>query len=162
MDDPGPGRSPRRLEQCADQLEIHELSYRYAHASDQHDYELLSTVFTPDGVLTYENSWTDPENPTVAIFKGTESLRTMPKPPLSRGMHVATNIIVDFGKDDATGSVYFVRLMADADRGHRVSSCGLYWDRYERTSDGWRIAYREVRPFPPSGATASWFLPPTK
>lgn len=150
------------LWRVADYQEICDLSYRYSHASDQKDYELLSEIFTPDGALAFVDEWSDPGNDGLTVYRGTEGLRTMPKPPLPRGLHVATNVHVLLADepDDATGLVSYVRLMAHDEGEYRIGSVGLYRDRYRRTSAGWRIAYREIRRLPPGGAPISWFSPP--
>lgn len=145
--------TPERLMRLLDHHEICELSHRYSRAADQQDYELLSTIFTPDGALCFAQPWSDESNSRMTTYQGTQALREMPKPPLRRGLHVVANIQVAFGMggDDAQGVVYFVRITPNAEGGFRVSNAGIYRDRYCRTRAGWAIARRDIDPLPADG-----------
>ena len=156
--------TPEQLRRLVDGEEIRGLSHRYSQAADLHDYELLSTLFTVDGAMSFERPWANEGASQVTVYRGTEALRSMPKPPLHRGLHVVTNIHIAWGtgEDEARGAVYFVRLTPHAEGGFRVSNAGIYRDHYRRTHDGWAFALRDILPLPADGLPADAFLVPSR
>ncbi|EFC86765.1 nuclear transport factor 2 family protein [Parafrankia sp. EUN1f] len=156
----------QQLRRLVDQGEIRDLVHRYCHAADQQDHEQLSTLFTADGALSFERSplatppSSSPLPPSAFVtYRGRADLRSMPRSPLPRGLHVTTNTVITFdGQDDATGLSYFVRLLTDDD-GYRIGNAGLYRDRYRRTPAGWFIYQRTIHSLPPGGLPLELFAP---
>lgn len=117
----------------------------YCHFVDHGEATRIADLFTEDGV------WKSPEN----TMKGREELqqgfglRQANTRRMSR--HVCNDFRVDVIDDDhAEGTVYLTLYRHDGDEGRRLSPLegpqmvGEYRDRFVRTSEGWRIANREV------------------
>lgn len=156
--------SDRQLQRLVDGDDIRALSHRYAQAADLHDYSTMSALFTADGAMSFDRPWAVDGESRRTVYRGAEAIRAMPAPPLHRGLHVATNIHIVWaeGDDEATGAVYFVRLTPHAEGGLRISNAGVYRDRYQRTSDGWAFAWRDILPMPADGLPADAFCLPTE
>ena len=131
------------LQELADQHEIEQLMYRYATGIDTSDYDLVDSVFTPDGEI---------DDATIGGPRGRwrgavrlwseESLAAFPV-----RKHYLTNVVVTYSADraSATAVTYWRSPMGFA-RGdgsiHLFESGGRYLDELVRTDDGWRIAVR--------------------
>jgi hypothetical protein len=125
-----------------DRAEITELMHRYAWAIDQHDFDALDAVFTPDALLDYSS------NPG-----GIAGSLAEVKPWLRRSLsafvamqHLMANTIVEFGgKSRARATtMVFNPMSARAREGapHHFRIGGRYDDELVRTPHGWRIAKR--------------------
>jgi len=91
------------LQELADQHEIERLMYRYATGIDTSDYDLVDSVFTPDGEIDYAGiggprgrwrgdvrQWSE------------ESLAAFPV-----RKHYLTNVVVTYAADRATATSVF-------------------------------------------------------
>lgn len=125
--------------------ECERLVVDYCHFVDHGEASRIADLFTEDGV------WKSPEN----TMKGREELlqgfglRQANTRRMSR--HVCNDFRVDVIDDDhAEGAVYLTLYRHDGDEGRRLSPLegpqmvGEYRDRFVRTSEGWRIAHREI------------------
>jgi len=131
------------IEELCDQREIEALMYTYATGIDTADYELVDSIFAPDGEIDYagiggpKGRW----NPEVKRWSE-EALTSFPV-----RKHYITNVVVTYSTDrDAATSVTYWRApmgFAGPDGSIRVfESGGRYLDTLIRTDDGWRIARR--------------------
>jgi SnoaL-like domain len=124
---------------------IHQLVHRYSRAIDTKDWELLRSVFAPDGRVTFafdqkrfpgenELSWTADEF-VEHIKKSHDG---------SNAFHAMSNVSVDFDSDDTAQVTTYGRSIvapfARIDGG--FESIGFYTDEALRTDDGWRIRTR--------------------
>ncbi len=128
------------LEVIADRVEIEALRGEFADAAMMRDYRRLASLFTPDGALRI---------PGAADVAGREQIRAW-------GERVPT--VVDYllqtthpdtirlDGDTASGRAYLSELIRLRD-GSSHRNYGIYHDRYQRTSDGWKFTERvyEVR-----------------
>ena len=115
---------------------IEELAYRYAHAIDSRNLELLRDVFTPDATedcrrLGHKSHGVD------AIIAFIEQAIAR----WTRTQHTITNIVSGGG----TASCYFVAYHVKPDGG-MFEVGGAYYDTLVETDRGLRIAERILEP----------------
>jgi ketosteroid isomerase-like protein len=131
-----------------DQVEIADLSYRYAACADDRDADGAAALFTPDGVLMV------PEPPAslgpVREHRGQAAIRRSfaPLDELVLTFHAMAGIVIDAGAEPGTARG---RVSCIA---HHVAARGAggrdhvwylhYRDDYLRTDEGWRIARRDL------------------
>jgi len=131
------------LEELSDHHEIEQLMYTYAAGIDTADYDLVDSIFTPDGEIDYagiggpRGRW----QPEVRRWSE-ESLAAFPV-----RKHYITNVVVTFAPDrsSATSVSYWRSPMGFARPDgsvHLFESGGRYLDELVRTDTGWRIAVR--------------------
>lgn len=131
------------VEELSDQYEIEQLMYTYATGIDTADYDLVDSIFTPDGEIDYggiggpRGRW----QPDVRSWSE-QSLEAFPV-----RKHYITNVVVTFAPDrrSATSVTYWRSPMgfARADGSiHLFEPGGRYLDSLVRTDNGWRIALR--------------------
>ncbi|MCU0310506.1 MAG: nuclear transport factor 2 family protein [Acidimicrobiales bacterium] len=143
-DDPGapPAPDDALLRRVADELEIRSLVAnlsRYADEADLDDYV---------GLFTEDAHWAMPGAPRTGradIRAGAEARRGAGDTgPGSNTRHMVTTIAVRAdGSDVATASSSWLFLV-DTDTAPTVKLCGGYVDHLVRTSDGWRVARRDI------------------
>lgn len=135
-----------------DIAEIGQLYARYCWALDDGDGPALAQLFTEDGVVDtmIRGVFTGHDEiggytPGIAPWDPRQHLAHDP----ADGMrHMAFNIDVDGDGDGdgdrATGRAYV--LVARVPTGTpEVAFMGRVSDRFERTPDGWRFSYRQIR-----------------
>jgi ketosteroid isomerase-like protein len=138
------------LHALADRLEIRELVELYARAADRVDGAGAAALFTDNGVLRiFERGDESP----VRERSGREEIATA-FAGLSRyevTLHVVANHLVELDGDAATGETYclahHVRTIGEGEAAHLSDYVMAirYLDTYERTTDGWRIAQRNLQ-----------------
>lgn len=132
-------------QRMAIERECERLVTAYCHYVDHGQAERIAELFTEDGV------WSSAE----ITFDGNEQIqkamaqRQANTARMSR--HVCNNFRVDvLDGDHAEGTVYLTLYRHDGQEGRTLSPLegpvmvGEYRDRFRRTSDGWRIAHREI------------------
>jgi hypothetical protein len=136
--------SPRfSLEELSDQREIEALMHTYATGIDTADYELVDSIFVPDGEIDYagiggpKGRW----NPEIKRW----SEGALASFPVRK--HYITNIVVTYSpdRDSATSVTYWRAPMGFARPDgsiHLFESGGRYLDTLVRTDHGWRITLR--------------------
>lgn len=139
---PRPGRHPRaslyqRIARLEARAEIAELLARYAFLIDDHDFEGLGQLFTPDARFgSPGGSHVGREN-IVAYYRARGELY-----PVS--LHEALGFVVHFADDEhARGQVQGFSEQASGQ--HTVITSFRYTDEYECLDGRWRFASREVR-----------------
>jgi hypothetical protein len=131
------------LEELSDQREIEQLMHTYATGIDTANYDLVDSIFVPDGEIDYagiggpRGRW----SPEVRQWSE-ESLAAFPV-----RKHYITNVVVIYSDDrDTAASVCYWRAPMGFARGdgsiHLFESGGRYLDSLVRTDDGWRITTR--------------------
>ena len=123
-----------------DHREIEAVLCRYAAALDQKQYDRLNEVFVPEAVANYVG---------LTECNGIDSIIGLVSGVLDQcgnTQHLLGNIQIDVRGDEAAASCYLqaihVGLGEYSDQLFIV--WGEYKDRLVRTSDGWRISYREL------------------
>jgi len=120
------------------------LSIVFARYVDTRDYDKLIALFTPDAVLDRRGE----------LVAGRDAIRAMmdARPADLRTRHICTNIeITPIGKKSAEGLTVFTLYRGKEKNAAEPADLtgpafvGEYKDRFEKTTEGWRIARREVR-----------------
>lgn len=130
-----------RVQRLLDRAEINDVQLRYASGTDSHDWELFRSCFTDVVEVDFSegfgqpvlrmkaDDWVKGTAPRMESFKATQ--------------HMITNVAITFDGDDQATCVAYVRA------GHHLPNStgdsdqtvyGYYTNRFERTSNGWRIA----------------------
>lgn len=128
------------LQELSDKLEIQELSFEYAEAIDQQQFDRLDAVFTADAYIDY------------TAMGGERGCYPEIKRYLqnSLGMfkdyyHLVSNHRIKLDGDSATARIICLNPMGFPvpEKAPHMMFLGLFYlDRYIRTGDGWRICER--------------------
>jgi 3-phenylpropionate/cinnamic acid dioxygenase small subunit len=124
-----------------DRREIEDCLHRYAWMVDRRKWELMESVFTPDGTIDYTSTGgkRGPYRPTLEWLD-----RALAPWPIN--LHLISNISIEFqGPDAARSRCYFFAPMGRArpdGTQEIISNAGYYEDTFARTSAGWRIRER--------------------
>ncbi|HEY1622648.1 MAG TPA: nuclear transport factor 2 family protein [Streptosporangiaceae bacterium] len=130
------------LDELVSRIAIQDMLARYAHAIDRRDFAALDDIFLPDAYFD--------------LSSGAGVAGTWPqiRPHLQHGLtsfvldfHHFSSIAVTIGEELGTATseskVINPRTRKDDDGGlHREVAFGVYYDRWRRTGQGWRIAER--------------------
>jgi 3-phenylpropionate/cinnamic acid dioxygenase small subunit len=134
MNDPALAARIARLEARA---EIHELLVRYTLLIDDHEFEALGELFTPDARFGSPGSTHVGRPDIVANYRNLGELY-----PVT--LHEARGVVLDFADDErARGQV--VGYSEQANNTHTVVTSFRYDDEYVRSDGRWRFAARQVR-----------------
>ena len=129
------------LQDLLDEREIIDVAIRYAFALDRKDWALLDTVFATDGILV-AGPIGDVSGPAAigqAIAKVLDGQTTQ---------HFNGNHQVHLGNEGATHTCYLIaqHVRAGMAGNNWYTFAGVYTDDMVKTSQGWRIRRRELRP----------------
>lgn len=132
------------LRALADRAEIRDLIAAYAQGADNPDMKLFFSVFTSDLIMCFEGltQYEGLDAFRDAMFSG--KLTGVTNCKIRTSTHVMVNELIEIDGDEGTGVVYCIsHLIGERDGKPYAATRGLtYDDRYRRTPDGWRIAYR--------------------
>jgi ketosteroid isomerase-like protein len=129
------------LQELADRRAIDDVLYRYAHALDSRDWDLLRTCFTEDAVADYLELG--------GVNEGREAIVSLCDSVLS-GLDASQHLIgtpqAQVNGNTATATCYLQaqHVFKGAPGGDHYLVGGTYVDRLVRTNDGWRIEHREL------------------
>ena len=127
----------RRIARLESRAEIAELLARYAVLIDDHEFEALGELFTPDARFGSPGSAHTGRAAIVANYRAVGDLY-----PIT--LHEARGFVLDFTDDDhARGQVTGFSEQASAR--HTVITSFRYDDEYVRLDGRWRFASRQVR-----------------
>jgi len=122
-----------------DRDEILPLQHDYARKIDTRDAKGFASLFSEDGMMI------PPEMAEIAVkqvaITGKERLATIIRDLPAGGAHYPRDETIEIDGDHASATCSYRSTMADG-----LHLSGVYHDRYLRTPDGWRIAYREIIP----------------
>jgi 3-phenylpropionate/cinnamic acid dioxygenase small subunit len=129
------------LRRLLDKDEIVELVHRYSYCVDHRLYDDVVELFTEDCIVDYgyENA------PPVRSHDALRQLFGHPEGGFKATSHHNANVLITFADDDnakVLTSVYAWHTRTD---GVTPRLWGYYHDSVTRTSEGWRIAERELR-----------------
>lgn len=134
-----------RLEELLDRVAIEDVLYRYCHAVDRCDRELLLGVYWP-GAIDDHIFWQGKAEDFVDFCMPVLESR-------DQTMHSITNVMIRIDGDTARVQCYYrayERLRGKGGQPQDLTMYGRYLDRMEkrRDADGnaeWRIAERKVQ-----------------
>jgi 3-phenylpropionate/cinnamic acid dioxygenase small subunit len=130
-------------QRVADELAIRNIVARLAQLADMGDLDDYLKLWTEDA------SW---EMPGAPARKGHADILQGAKERRANGMqgpgtstrHVVTTLSVQLdGADAATADSYFL-YVADTTTSPRLGSVGHYHDTFRGSTDGWRMARRQI------------------
>jgi hypothetical protein len=125
-----------RLARLEARGEIQELLIRYTLHIDDHEFEALGALFTPDAVFGSPGRMTSGRTDIVANYRRLGELY-----PIS--LHEVRGLVLEFLDDDqARGQVVGYSEQASAE--HTVATSFRYDDEYARVDGHWRFAARRV------------------
>lgn len=124
------------IESVIAKQDITELIYLYMRGLDRRDDTLLKSLFTADAWCEYGimNS-----SANAFIDFALQALQGH-----VANQHMVGNILLEVEGDEAFGEVYFNAYHKIAVEGgfEDMLIAGRYLDRYQRSADGWKFAYR--------------------
>jgi SnoaL-like domain len=130
------------VDEIVSRIAIQDALARYAHAIDRRDFAALDEIFLPDANLDLSSG---------AGVSGTwPQIRAHLQRGLARfvlDFHHFSSVVVAIGPGLVTATseskVINPRTRRDDDGGlHREVAFGVYYDRWRRAEQGWRIAER--------------------
>ena len=122
-------------EEIADRLEIQELLGRYVTGTDDDDFDLLDSVFTPDAHLAYPDVGVDGDYPTVKAWLAEQ------RPNMRVWLHLVGSVRITLEGDRGRAVSTFFYTGVDHE-GNAFHTGGEYHDQLTRTAEGWRISER--------------------
>lgn len=131
---------PDRLHDALDQQSVVEVAVRYCWALDENDWERLDAVFLPDATARLGND---------VLLEGRDAIVgrcSAALTPLDDSQHIVSTHQVEINGDEATHRCYLhaQHIRRDAVGGPHYVVAGRYVDRVIRTTEGWRIAHRDL------------------
>jgi ketosteroid isomerase-like protein len=125
------------LGEISDRMEIQELMVTYCYAIDDHDWDALDDVFTPDAIIDYtEMVGVKGKLPEIKAFLAASM------DALSGSQHIINTSKIVIEGDRAHGRTVCTNPMVLKPDGH-VFIVGLWYrDEFVRTPKGWRISSR--------------------
>jgi SnoaL-like domain len=128
------------IAQFLDREAIRDVEYRYAHAIDRFDAELLRTIYWPDAIDDHGDFKGSPEEFIDWVFSSMKDL-------MSITQHFMGNILIRIEGKVANVETYFQAFhrweKPDAPAADLVIG-GRYLDRMEKRGKEWRVAHRVV------------------
>lgn len=133
--------TPKLRDRSADTLEILDLFARYAWGMDARDEEAFASVWTTDALWT-ASTGTHCQGKQ-AILENFRKSKSTPLPEPGSAVRLFGHPVISFDGDRATATTEMVafRFAAGAMAPYSV---GYYDDALERTSEGWRLARRDM------------------
>ncbi len=134
----------------ADRHEIRKIVDDYALFADRIDNEALAGLFAPEGILRiFERGNPEPVRQRIGQSEIAEAIKGLSRYDVT--LHVVSNHYVEIDGDIATGESYcrasHIRAVeggAPEARENYVMNI-RYLDDFIRTTEGWRIAKRELQ-----------------
>jgi uncharacterized protein (TIGR02246 family) len=127
----------RRIGRLEARAEIAELLARYAFLIDDHEFDALGELFTPDARFGSPGSTHAGREAIVANYRALGEVY-----PIT--LHEARGFVLDFADDDhARGQV--LGFSEQASGQHTVITSFRYSDSYVRLDGRWRFASRQVK-----------------
>jgi 3-phenylpropionate/cinnamic acid dioxygenase small subunit len=129
------------LRRLVDKDEIVDLVHRYSYCVDHRLYDDVVELFTEDCIVDFGYDNGPPVRSRVALLR----LFGHPEGGFRATSHHNANVLVTFGDDDNATVLTSVYAWHERNDGVRPKLWGYYHDSVVRTSEGWRIAKRELR-----------------
>lgn len=130
-------------DEMRDRIEIRDVMGRYARAVDRGEYEMLRTVFHPDG-YDHHGAYKGGVDGFIRWLQE----RFSDEAPMQ---HFLGNSLIEFANPDlALVETYYIAARppkgaeAQESGGQYVVSWGRYVDRFERRNGRWGVAYRRT------------------
>ncbi len=129
------------LRRLVDKDKIIDLVHRYSYCIDHRLYDDVVELFTEDCIVDYGYDGSPPVRSRVAL----RQLIGHPEGAFKATSHHNANVLVTFGDDDNATVLTSVYAWHERNDAVTPTLWGYYHDSVARTSEGWRIAKRELR-----------------
>tara|TARA_R110002073_G_scaffold9976_4_gene49325 strand:+ start:3893 stop:4357 length:465 start_codon:yes stop_codon:yes gene_type:complete len=131
----------QRITRLEDLEAIKQLKSRYCEiCDDNHNQELITTIFTEDGIWEGEGIGRAVGHLEIAqLFKSFQTA-------ISFSQHMVQNPIIEIAGDAATGRWYFFGTFTYYKGDVRRWQAARYHEVYEKQSGTWRIKHLKVMP----------------
>lgn len=132
-------------ERTAAELEIIQVTHRYARGLDRFDPAGALSAFTEDAV------W-DATAVGLERFEGHEQIRAFferDAEAIASQFHIITNHVIEFDAADRAHGTNYVFSEGQTSSGAKFKAVALNEDGYVATPDGWRIASRVISALTP-------------
>jgi hypothetical protein len=125
------------MQAISDRFAIQDLMVDYCYAIDNHDWDALDAIFTPDAIIDYTEMVGVKGTPAeIKLFLAASMAA------VAASQHIISTSKITITGDTATGKTVCNNPMVLADGGH-VMFVGLWYrDTFVRTPAGWRISSR--------------------
>jgi hypothetical protein len=128
------------ISQTEDQRAIEQVLYLYAWMVDQRKWELMESVFAPDGTIDYTST-----GGRKGAYRPTLEWLDRALAPWPINLHLITNVSVEVEGSTARSRCCFLapmgRRAADGSQ-DVITNAGYYVDQFIRLPAGWRIRER--------------------
>jgi hypothetical protein len=128
-----------------DRLAIETQIYLYAYTFDSGDFDGFAAVFTDDGVFEAFLVGHE-EEPPISRYRGTAELRGAAVRDMGPDgipfIHHTSGIIFDDVDSTSPRTRATVIATTQMPSGPTIDNHGVYYDRWRKTPDGWRIENR--------------------
>ncbi|MGI9578708.1 MAG: nuclear transport factor 2 family protein [Microthrixaceae bacterium] len=129
------------LQEVVDAKAIADVQVLYTRLIDQHEFDQLDRVFTPDCTADYQG---------IPQLEGVEAISKIVASAVGRldsSQHLCANHWADIDGDTAKAGCYLQaqHFMAGKADGELYMVAGTYTDDFVRTPEGWRISHRQLR-----------------
>ncbi|CAM8623430.1 NTF2_like domain containing protein [Acidimicrobiia bacterium] len=129
-----------------DRQEIRDVVTRYFNSADRRDFVSLVDCFVPGALVDYSDLL--PVSPTTPIADVAAIIDSAMGELYNHTQHFMGNHECTVNGDSATVETYCLAIHEylddTVDGGTRPTSALRYIDRFDRTTDGWRIAHRKA------------------
>jgi hypothetical protein len=140
----------RELDLLIAKQAITEQIYRYCRAIDRMDYNLILTVWHPDGTVDFSDGTADPNyapGPPPVPFKAHFDWAWPFRASFLTHSHQSTNILIDVDGDRAGSETTSISLLQKQLPDGRIQH-NLFWgrwlDRWSRRDGRWAIDHRQA------------------
>ena len=116
--------------------EIQQLKYRYFRVLDTKQWDDFRECFVPEATASYSDG--------ALTFEGREAIVDYMRNNMGPGlysMHNGHHPEIQVHGDTATGIWYLQDKVLVPEFDFALEGCGLYFDEYLRTAEGWRIKH---------------------
>ena len=143
--------SAQAIDQIADRMEIAEVIAKYSYAADFSDPDAFAALFVEDGIFEfYIRDAKEPFERRVSreVIRAKQESRKESKriSGIKTGHHQSGLIFIELTADTARTQTMLVHTVQGADEtAPKITSSGVYYDSWRKTSEGWRIAQRVIR-----------------
>lgn len=124
------------LQQLSDREALRDVALRYCRGVDRLDVDLMKSAYWPEAIDEHGNfvgnAHEFSEHCMTAHLKWSWTMHSIYNHSIS----------LDTNGDTATGEIYNVTHLGQADTGAIDTWFGRYLDRYEKRHDEWRIIHR--------------------
>lgn len=123
-----------------DKVAIQEIMHRYALMVDRHEWQLMDSIFAPQGTVDYSST-----GGKSGGYKETLAWLERALAPWPLNLHFISNAIIEINGDEASSTCAFQapmgRLETDGTQ-TMMTNIGYYHDTWLRCADNWRIQHR--------------------